>query len=504
MMFKRWSGGGDRGNMPMAMLVVTVGLVSSALLTPIVLRQFASTRSLVDRNNELNAAQAGIDVMMARVRAASADDTTNGVVGLLEDLPPCDLTGNAAASGTTESLAWQVHIVYYDADGNSLSSTTCPPYTVPTTATVTSTGYSTSGASRTLTATYVFTTSNTHIPGGGIHIDTSSAGILCLDAGSAKSPAAGTKITMQVCNGSARQQFGYTSDLYLKLVNSESTTAGFGMCLYAGTPSATHASGNFLNFQVCPSTRTGLFQWSLDGSSQFHSTSSSQGIESLCVNVQTPGSIGSSVVLGSCGVSLTTDIFRSDTGVGAGMAGDATNQLVNYAQFSRCLDVTSQNTSSTYMIAWFCKQSPTGGVDWNQQWVHPTPIAPAVSATGNIVVTSSGVKYCLKSPLSIAASVYATVTACPNGSTSAATTVTTASLLWTVYHDTGDYGTSYRIMDSSGYCLTPTDQNAVPKDVHADGTSKVKVTTCSTNELQKWDAPPNINKPTPLTNVTER
>jgi hypothetical protein len=501
MMFKRWFQTDDRGSLPMAMLVITVGLVSSALLTPIVVRGFTSTRSLVARNTELNAAEAGLDMMMARVRAAS-DSSLNGV---LEDLPGCTLDGNAGVTGTTDSLPYHVTVAYYDQDGNALS---CPTNDVPTTAVVTSTGTAPNGATRTLIATYVFTTSNTNIPGGAIRIDTSSAGSLCFDAGSAKSPATGTQITMQTCNGSSRQQFGYTSDLYLKLVNSESGTAAFGMCLYAGTPPATgtqtHKANDYLNFRPCPSSRTGLFQWSLDGSSQFHSTSTTQAIEGFCINVQTVGTIGSYVVLGSCGSSLTTDIFRSDTGVGAGMAGDSTNQLVDYAQFSRCLDVTGQSTTATYMIAWFCKQSPTGGVDWNQQWVHPTPVDPAISATGNIIVTKSSVKYCLKSPLSIASNAYATVTACPAGSTSAASAVTDTGLIWTVYHDTGDYGTSYRIIDTAGFCLTPTDLNAVPKDVHTDGTSKVKVTTCSSNDLQKWNAPPNINKPTPLMNLTEQ
>jgi hypothetical protein len=501
MMFKRWFRTDDRGNLPMAMLVITIGLVSSAMLTPVVVRQFTSTRNLVDRNIDLAAAQAGLDVMMARVRAAS-DSTQNG---LLEDLPSCTLDGNAGLGGTAPTLTYHVTIGYLDQDGNTLS---CPTSVVPTTATVTSTGTSGTGASRTLIATYLFTTSNTNIPGGAIRIDTSSAGALCFDAGSAKSPAAGTQITMQTCNGGSRQQFGYTSDLYLKLVNSESTTATFGMCLYAGTPvttgTQTHKSGDYLNFRACPSSRSGLWQWSLDGSSQFHSTNTAQAIESLCINVQTPGTIGSLVVLGSCGTSLTNDIFRSETGVGAGMAGDSTNQLVDYAQFSRCLDVTGQSTSASYMIAWFCKQSPTGGVDWNQQWVHPTPAAPAVAATGNIIVTKSSVKYCLKSPLSTASNIYATVVACPAGSTTAATAVTDSGLIWTVYHDTGDYGTSYRIMDTAGYCLTPTDLNATPKDVHTDGTSKVKVAVCSNNDLQKWNAPPNINRPTPLTNLTEQ
>jgi hypothetical protein len=61
----------------------------------------------------------------------------------------------------------------------------------------------------------------------------------------------------------------------------------------------------------------------------------------------------------------------------------------------------------------------------------------------------------------------------------------------------------WRILDTAGLCLTPTDQNAVPKDAHTDGTSKIKVAACSSNDLQKWNAPANTNIPTPLTNLNE-
>ena len=242
---------GDRGSMLMAMLVVTVGLGLSAMLAPVVVRQFAATRSLVVRNTELNAAQAGMDLMMARVRAAS-DAQLNG---LLENLPPCVLDGTAGVDGTGDSLAYHVTIQYRDQDNIALS---CPLNDVPTTAVVTSVGNADNGGTRTLTATYVFTTSNTNIPGGAIRIDTSSAGQLCIDAGPSIRPAAGTKATLQICNGSSYQQFGYTYDLYLKLINSESSTAAFGMCLDAG---ASHANGNALAFQACPATRTPRYQW---------------------------------------------------------------------------------------------------------------------------------------------------------------------------------------------------------------------------------------------------
>lgn len=535
MMFRRFRTD-ERGSLPMAMLVITIGLVSSALLTPVVVRQFTSTRDLVARNAEINSAQAGLDMMMAEVRAASAaNKTTTGRTGLLADLPGCNLSGNAGVSGAS-NLPYQVTVAYFDGDGNALS---CPPTAAPATATVTSSGIGPDGKRRTLTATYVFSTSNTQIAGGSIRIDTSSPNQLCFDAGPAKSPATGTPVTMRPCNGSGRQQFGYTADLFLKLINSERPDAPDGMCLVAGNPPASpHANGQVLTFQPCPVSsdkslypKSPLFQWSLDGSSRFEATSASQGIDSsYCVNM-TANTNGSQVFLGSCSSNSQTNIWRSSPGVGAGMAGDNTNQLVNYAQFSRCLDVTGQNLGWSYMIAWFCKQAPNKVIDWNQQWFHPTPkttrptdgsdetacgSTSTVCATGNITI-SQGTKvvngaavlgapvYCLKSPLSTASNVYVTVVACPNGSYDASVKApdTGTGLMWTVYHDTGSYATSYRIMDSAGYCLTPTDLNASPKDVHTDGTSKVKVAVCSSNELQKWNAPANISNPTPLTDLRE-
>lgn len=537
MMFRRYHTD-DRGSMPMAMLIISIGLLASALLTPVVVRQFISTRNLTARNAEINGAQAGLDAMMAQVRAASqADKDSTTRTGLLANLPGCTVNGNAGVAGTGDNLPYQVTVKYFDSDGKVLD---CPPNTAPSTATVTSSGIGPDGKMRTLTATYVFSTSNTQVAGGSIRIDSSSPSQLCFDAGSAKSPANGTAVSMRVCNGSSRQLFGYTQDLFLKLINSErSPDAPDGMCLVAGNPPATtHANNQVLNFQPCPPSSdmkaypgSPLFQWSLDGSSRFEATKSTQAVDSsYCINM-TANTTGSSVFLGTCSSNSQTNIWRSSPGVGAGMAGDNTNQLVNYAQFSRCLDVTGQSLSATYMIAWFCKQAPNKAIDWNQQWFHPTPqpkppsdrskeltcdTTSSICAKGNITISqntkiTNGTAvlgtpvYCLKSPLSTAANAYATVVSCPNGSADASVKTPDGGtgLIWTVYHDTGSYSTSYRIMDTAGYCLTPTDLNANPKDVHTDGTSKVKVAVCSSNELQKWNAPANISNPTPLTDLKE-
>ncbi len=491
----------DRGSLPMVLLVITIGLGMSAFLAPLVVRQIQSTRVADERSTSLNAVQAGLDVMMARVRAAA-----DGVLaGRLEDLPPCTFEGDAGVSGVSESMKYTGTIKYVDQDGKTLG---CPEKAnvddrlnqVPARALVVVQGGS-HNIVRELSATYVFHTDNTNIPGGQIKIASSPLGTdQCIDASTDK-PVIGTQVIMQRCNGSSRQQFGYSSDLYLKLINSESSDAPNGLCLHTG---ATHTNSSMVAFDKCPPLsdppsvpRQPLFQWSLDGNSMFHSVNGTSGkTESFCMTVKTPTVAAGKVGLGACSVRSDQTVWRSAAGVGAGMASGSTAQLVNYAQFSRCLDLTDHDVNKTYMIAWFCKQSPDGIVDYNQRWTQPSPVAPAISATGNIAVTRNGVDYCLRSPLSPAPKIYTTVTPCAGNLNSPATQ-------WTVWHNTGSYATSYRITDSAGYCLMATDQNAVPKDAHGDGTSKVKVAECTSSELQKWNAPPNIDRPTPLTDLQE-
>jgi hypothetical protein len=82
--------------------------------------------------------------------------------------------------------------------------------------------------------------------------------------------------------------------------------------------------------------------------------------------------------------------------------------------------------------------------------------------------------------------------------------LTDQRLIWKVYGWTGVYATSYRIVDSNGYCLTPTDLSVARPDTHSDGTAKVKVAVCSGSALQKWNAPANFNEPLVLTDTKEK
>jgi hypothetical protein len=503
--------GDDRGSLPLAMLLTLVGMMLSALLIPMVLNQVQSTRVDMHRLRALNAAQAGLDVALGHIRAAN-DGAGNGV---LLELPCGPLTGTVGAGGTAR---YQVTIAYYDDDPRGHTDSTwltahriacypgggadsTPAYALlRAQGTDSATGAIGSGATRTLQGTYTFSTSNENIVGGLIHIyKTSTSTDLCLDAGSG-SPAAGTNVQLKPCvAGSIQQKFTYLSNLNLVLSNTV-TSSSLGMCLDAGTP---QAAGKVLAFQSCATTTKPQQQWSFNDNANFEGTADGSTLDGLCFNAQSPNVSGSFVILAARSASKcygaydNIQTFSPDAAVGAGAAGVAADstgamQLVNFKEFGRCLDVTGQNVTSTFLIAWPCKQAPNmNNVAWNQKWTLP-------SSTGTLYTTKSGTKYCLRSPLSTASGQYVTIVTCPTGTTP-------ANLSWTVYTDTGTYATSYRIIDDSGYCLQPTDPTASPADLFASGNliSKIVVVACTASTLQKWNAPANIVPAPPLKDLGE-
>ncbi|MET0495482.1 MAG: hypothetical protein ABW000_20345 [Actinoplanes sp.] len=484
--------------MPMALLVTLVAMSLSAILVPVVIGQVSDTRVTSGRTQALDAAQAGIDAALGQLRAATA---TAGV-GKLEELPPCRMTGSRDPGGPRYSVTIEYFGLPEDADDPTKVLLSCPPDDVPVTATLTASGTgtgTTSGAladgspqTRTIVATYTFKTNNANITGGAIPL---AAEPLCMDGGADASPAAGSSVMMQPCKegGSSDQRFAYTADLNITLVGSRTAAAPAGMCLDAPIPHAQNV-GRVVTFELCLG-RTARQQWSLDDSSQFRGTDDGVTLEGLCL---TAGAAGAPIVIGGCG-GTSKQIFRPQTGVGAGMASAATSQLVNYKQFSRCLDVTNHTPTYRYMIVWFCKQSPDGFVSWNQQWTLP----PVTTTLANAVperIRTAGLNnpgYCLLAPTGPAD--YVTMSACTLSGT-----ITEERLKWTMYGDTGTYATSYRIVSSNGYCLTPTDLTVPNPDTHSDGTATVRVAPCTSSELQKWNAPPNFNKPLVLTNTMEK
>ncbi|BCJ52045.1 hypothetical protein Asp14428_35200 [Actinoplanes sp. NBRC 14428] len=498
--------------MPMALLVTLVAMSLSAAMAPVVMTQVSATRAVAGRTTALDAAQAGIDAAVAQLRAATA--AGNPKAGQLENLPPCVMTGSqdvGKKAGTKEvGLRYRITIKYFGLPASAVDDTPeelpCPPTDVPSTATLTATGTgSGTGAltpgspnSRTIEATYTFKTNNQNIDGGAIQLASPTTNRLCMDAGSSPPPATGTAVFVRPCksdiDAASEQRWAYTTELNIKLVGSDTSGTPAGLCLDAPVP---HANNGAVTLQPCLG-RTARQQWSLTDSSTFRGTTDGVNLDNYCLNASVAGATGA-LLLGGCSATSNRNVFRSQAKVGAGTASAATGQLVNYKQFSRCLDVTNFDVNMTYMIVWFCKQAPDGNVSWNQKWTLPPQSTSLATAVPERIRTagSGNPGYCLRTPTTTAG--YVTLASCTLSGP-----LTDPRLIWTIYGDTGDYTTSYRIVDSNGYCLTPTDLTVTTPDTHSDGTSKVKVATCSGSELQKWNAPANFNKPLVLTNTQEK
>jgi Ricin-type beta-trefoil lectin domain len=508
--------GPDDGSIVLALLVTLVGVMLSSLLVPMVLTQVRGTVENAHRVGSLAAAQTGLDVAVAQIRAA--DDGTG--IGTLSKLPCGPLAGPVSAVATAGR--YQVTIDYFLLDPQAKSDAWIATYRMPClpgggTATTPSyalfrsygtdvpTGTITSVPNRMLRATYTLQTSNRNISGGLVHVyQTATSTDLCMDAGSS-SPAAGADLRMQPCvDDSLQQVFAYNTNLTLALVNSKTGVQPLGMCLDAG---AVHAVGNSVVFQPCAAITQPRQQWSINDSANLEGTTDGNTLDNYCFNVQTPNTPASLVVLGQTSGSDchqgydNIETWSPDAEVGAGAAGDANKQFVNFSEFGRCLDVTEQNVAYAYLISWPCKQAPNPiNVTWNQKWALPMIVDPATNATGHVTTTPLLVPYCLRSPGSIAAGQYVTVVLC---STLAAGAI---AINWKVYGDTGAYATSYQMEDGYGFCLQATDPAAIPPDFYPNGRkiSKIVVATCTGSALQKWNAPPTILQATPLKDITEK
>jgi hypothetical protein len=494
----------DTGSLALALLLALVGMSLTALLVPVVLTQLSTTRSYVKRNHALNAAQGGLDVALAHIRAAN-DGAGNGE---LDELPCGPFAGSLVAGGPR----YQVTITYLAADPRgqteawiATNAMTCLSgggvTSTPAYAALRSEGddepSGTFVARRTLRATYQFQTTNQNIAGGLIHVYQGSPD-LCFDAGST-SPAAGTNLQLRACDSLSRAQaFAYTDDLNLVLVSSKTASQPLGMCLDAAP-----ASGTLVTFQPCVSPAAARQRWSLNDSSRFQGTTDGISLNSLCFVIQTPNTAGSLIALGSCS---GTGSFTPEAAVGAGAAGASSGQLVNFSQFGRCLDVTEFWTWTTYgyLIDWPCKQAPSSTqVGQNQRWTLPTIAAGGTSGTGRIstlVQDPNTIPWCLQSPGSVAAGQYVRIALCP------LTGALPLNLTWTVFADTGAYATSYQITDGYGYCLQATDQNATPADLYPYGNrvAKIIVRACDGSTLQKWNAPPGILDSVPFKDLGEQ
>lgn len=483
----------EQGSIPLFLIIAMIGVAVTALLVPTIVSQDRSTKFVTSRVQALDAAQAGIDVTLGRIRSA----TDSSGVGDASVLPCGPLSGAVNDAG---ALTYSVTIKYYAVDplanpsanpmlcssGYGTYDTATGTYT-PSWAQITSTG--TDGApvngttsGRTLVTTYSFKTNNSNIPGGVVRIypATTSSAPLCLDAGSA-TPVAGRAVVLQACSTttppSAQQVFVYRSDLTLQLLSSVTSTYLNGLCL--SVPSAT--AGVAVTFAACQPLGSPPYtqQWSFDDWGAFRaslSTSKTNGtLSTLCMNAAAQ-TVSTGVTLATCAqnTSSSTQAWIPAPSVGAGAA--AAPQWINYYEFGRCIDVTGQDVNTTHLIDYPCKQNPwPSAVTWNQKFTTPTIAAGATHVTGQIYTTSGSTRYCLTSPGTNGG--YVTVKVC--GTTGALQS-------WTLYNNDNSlpYSTKFTIVDSTGRCLS------LGAPVSGEQWSAIDVEKCVGSAQQKWNADP--------------
>lgn len=493
-------------------MVFMVMLISSAL-SLVLLENAVGMAKQTQANNKritsLAAAQAGLDSALGQVRNAVDATGTGDVTQIPCSVAPGLVGGIGSPTEGTLGGNYTVRLTYYSVDpsaqseawrANSANQINCPsgshPDKVPAYALVDATGTASGAKPRSIETTYIFTTSNKNIAGGLIHVEGGGqTGIpdLCPDAGSAH-PNVGDAVTMMPCDiNDLGQRWAYQTDLTFLLTATANDAAPKGpMCMSAaGNPASTGTAIKMVYCTGQPTAGSATLdqQYSYDDNGRFENTklNTSTGKRTLagtCMNVTTANTAGSGLQIGSCGQT-----WRPEASVGAGMAGAATRQLVNYKEFGRCLDATNQNPNYSFMIAYPCKQSPDpSALTWNQLYTY-------TASTGQLSTldTADGNTYCLTSPLAAepdmnTAQNFVVLKKC--------TSPLQTGMKWVeIGNSTGNYITDYTIHDASnpslclGVGITGT---GVPSASGLGEWSSIYVQACDGSLGQKWNAPPNI------------
>lgn len=490
----------ETGSLPFAMLLILVSTSVSALLAPVVLVQLGSTRFETSRQHSVSAAQAGLDVALGQIRRAN-DGSGNGIPAAL----PCGpINGSVGGDGIS---SYSVSIQYFQVSNPTGIACAAAQSGVPLDhAVLTSTGSTTGSGTRVLTATYKFWWTNTNLAGGTIPtFAVQGTPLLCMDAGSA-APSDPTPLTMQLCDATDQGQIWvYNTDLSLMLVSTLTAPSG-PMCLDAGP--IPHSLNAQVYLTKCITSGARYRQmWSLNNHANFEGTADGQTTDGYCFNVKSPVKAGTTVILGSNAKKTcqqqhdNVESWQPDPAVGAGAAGPATQQLVNYGQFGRCLDVPVSDVTHYFMIVWPCKQTPDPtAVAYNERWVNvPSPISPASSGKVLVTTTNRGAgRYCLVPP--DPGTIYIVLADC---STNA---LVDQTMEWIVHDGTGPVYQTYWYVDNNGLCMSPDDaSNSTGPDGPGAGISRVIEAPCnSASGLLKWNASPGVMRSLPLTSFGEK
>jgi hypothetical protein len=286
----------------------------------------------------------------------------------------------------------------------------------------------------------------------------------------------------------SQSSWSYRADLTIYMT----TTGSPGLCLTAGTTVGTNSTSQ-LTLQTCATDGNATTypyqaspslqqrqEWSFDDNGKFEGAGSTGNLNGDCITANPYNNpvAGGLLYEQACdGGGFDTETWNPDPQVGAGSAGPNTQQLVNYSEFGRCLDVTDQNPSSTWLIDYPCKQAPDPtNIAWNQRFTYS-------SATNTLTTTTGGVTYCLQAPATLSGTPInnlVIVKAC-NGS---------AVQTWTESGNTGSYATSYTVVSAAGSCLSVVQPGL--GDTYHQQWGAVIAGVCDGSLVQKWNAPANF------------
>ena len=480
----------------------------------------------------VQASQGGIDAGLAGIRAAN-DGSGTGVNTSL----PCSVSGKV---NTASTLSYTTTIYYFNSANNptthlsddtwlaahdlnctagsgitaSAGNAALVPWyaAIVSAATGPRAGSNAQYGDRELRTVYNFVISNVNVAGGPLLVFPTASN-LCLDGAkystdpTGNTVKAGDVLVVKTCDSTKPGQlFSYTPNLTLQV--AATSPVGTMLCVNDGGTAGAAATAAQLTLKVCdtglptnaqPNSNDWRQQWSFDGAEQFvgslADTSNTSGV--CLVSVATPVN-GSAVSVASCAnISYNSGTsWYPNSKVGAGAAGTALNQLVNYQFFGNCLDVTNENVNWSFIIGYVCKQNPKPAnvvsTDWNQVWVYN-------SSTKAYVTTQGSNSYCLQTTNSPPAlHDVVTVGSC-NGGTNQQWRYTGGTA------GDGHYSTDYEIQPiaSPSLCLTLTmPAGSAFMAAHSDESTNLQqwgynsVETCSGADNQKWNAPAGVSSAT--------
>ncbi len=516
---------GEDGSIVLVLLLIMFLSIIAVTVTTGALTQLNLSTNLKLRNDALQGALAGNQAAVAEIRSAASGG--NLTVSQLPCTTVAGVTNSTAGTPYTATIQYQQQ----NSQGQ-YAGVSCTPGVGPITtshsflarAIITScapanvcpavgSAAPNTGWRRTI-STYTFKTTNANIPGG--LVNTYQFGeCMVASFNNGTDPSGGMTLDVTTSCGPASSSYTLEKFQYTSTWNLEIIVGGQGYCVQDPEDLSSPKSSPIV-FGTCGANPT--YQWGIDDTAEIRgvATNGSGQPTNWCINnplgdtQPAPQTVQTSpAFMAACAGGYDNKYtWQMAPSVGAGGAAPSdtttlfgnTNQLVNYQEFGRCMDVTNQYVGSSFLIDYSCKQFPDTAdyPTWNQRWCftqhsidsNGNPVGVLYTPQGQTSCASPSNPYCAQSPLETpvqAVDAWVTVVPC---SPSSATQPT--ALSWTGWSIRGGAIHDYTWTDASGYCLEANTQNPQYPSGSSNEWSTIQVATCDGSYMQKWNAPATL------------